>query len=222
MKFTLHSFLLLFLFSSCEFTDGNIDGKSVKEELRHRRIQRLTEGEILEKAMQIGDSIKLVGQQELMSMLSTAIAEGGPEAAIPFCKTNALPLLNQLSETYKARIRRVSHKARNPADRADSVEAIYLDGYLYNLEQKLPLEPNVQMLRQTQEVLYTAPILLSSSLCLQCHGVPEKEISTATMSLIKSSYPDDQAVGFKLNEFRGMWSIRMSRKELVLTMQKKK
>lgn len=215
-------FLIAAFFTSCEFTDGNIDGKTVKEELRHRRIQRLTEGEILEKAMQMGDEITSNAQKTLITQLSAALAKGGTEYAIPFCKLSALNILDSLGKPYQATIRRVSHKARNPIDKPDTVEAVYLDGYLYNLEQKLPLEPNVQVLRSTQEVLYTAPIMLSAPLCLQCHGNPETEINTATLALLKTNYPQDQAIGFKLNEFRGMWSITMSRKELVMSLQKKK
>lgn len=215
-------FCLAYILTACEFTDGNIDGKSVKEEIKQRKIQRLTEGEILEKAIEAGREIKTETQEALIQQLQNAITKGGKAYAMEFCNIHAIKITDSLSQRYGAVVRRVSHKPRNPEDAADSTEAMYLDGYLYNIEQGVELKENVQFLRASGEILYTAPITLASPLCLSCHGNPEKDIDAATLSKIKELYPEDQAVGFSQGDFRGMWSIRLSQKKLIIAMQPEK
>jgi hypothetical protein len=210
---------LALMLSGCEFTDGTIDGKSVKEEIKQRRIQRISEGELLEKALQTGRTIQNSVQTALQQNLKTAIEKGGVPYALAFCNVAAMPITDSLSKLYSAKVRRVSHRPRNKAHKPDSTESIYLDGYLYNVEQGLPLEENVQILRSTEEILYTAPITIASPMCLQCHGTPDKEVSKETLAQLQTLYPEDEATGFALNAFRGMWSIRMTRKSVVIALQ---
>lgn len=222
MRFILFHISCIWLVLSatgCEFTDGTIDGQAVKEEIKQRRIQRVNEGELLEKALETGKVIQAGVQSALQQQLKTAIEEGGVPHALAFCSITAIPLTDSMSKLYGAQVRRVSHKPRNSMHQPDSTEAIYLDGYLYNVEQRLPLEENVQILRATEEILYTAPIVISSPLCINCHGISGKQITEETLALLRDRYPNDQAVGFALNDFRGMWSIRMSRKALILALQ---
>lgn len=54
---------------------------------------------------------------------------------------------------------------------------------------------------------YFAPIPLNNPLCLNCHGVPGKEIKPEALKLLKKLYPKDEATGFKFGELRGMWRV---------------
>ena len=40
---------------------------------------------------------------------------------------------------------------------------------------------------------FFAPIVLANPLCLQCHGTPEKDVASDTLSAIQKLYPDDKA-----------------------------
>jgi hypothetical protein len=64
-------------------------------------------------------------------------------------------------------------------------------------------------------LLYTQPIVIENSLCLNCHGKVGETVGQDTYQLIKELYPADSATGFEKGDLRGMWSIKMARKEIV-------
>jgi hypothetical protein len=47
-------------------------------------------------------------------------------------------------------------------------------------------------------------------MCLQCHGKPNVDINEATLGQIEKLYPNDKAVGYGLNELRGIWVVEMN------------
>ena len=59
-------------------------------------------------------------------------------------------------------------------------------------------------------VAFYAPIKVQD-LCLNCHGQPGTDIKAADYDLIKKLYPEDEAVGYKSGDLRGMWSIRFEK-----------
>jgi uncharacterized protein (UPF0335 family) len=44
-------------------------------------------------------------------------------------------------------------------------------------------------------------------MCLKCHGTTDKQMERETYSKIKELYPNDKAIGYDVNEVRGIWSI---------------
>jgi hypothetical protein len=50
-------------------------------------------------------------------------------------------------------------------------------------------------------------------MCLKCHGTPGQEIQTETLKRIQQLYPNDKAIGYGVNEVRGMWSITFNTNE---------
>jgi copper chaperone CopZ len=55
-------------------------------------------------------------------------------------------------------------------------------------------------------VKFYAPIT-TNSMCLQCHGSPEKDIESKVLTALTNLYPEDKAIGYDVNEVRGIWSI---------------
>ena len=47
--------------------------------------------------------------------------------------------------------------------------------------------------------------------CLQCHGNVENQIEEETFKTIKVLYPNDQALGYDVNNVRGIWSITFNK-----------
>ena len=117
----------------------------------------------------------------------------------------------------RSEIKRTSFKIRNPANLPNDLESQILDAYAYSLENGLELTPNLQRIDQDY-ILYTRPIILDNALCLACHGKPGEEIVDTQLELLGSLYPEDKAVGYELGQLRGMWSIKLSQKELVLSL----
>jgi hypothetical protein len=57
--------------------------------------------------------------------------------------------------------------------------------------------------------------VINNAQCLNCHGTPGKEVLPENHELIKGLYPQDRATGYSMDDLRGMWSIRLSKKEII-------
>lgn len=178
-------------------------------------VKKLSDFEIVQEAMVWGDSIATEAQVQLISNLQKAIAEKGVDGAVEFCNVNATPLLNEVAEKYNVSIRRASNRYRNPADQPTEDELPLLEAYEYNAENGIKSEPNIQKIENGDILLYTKAIVIPGAFCLSCHGDPSKEIDSNTLQKIDSIYPNDKARGHQIGDLRGMWSIRIPKKEVV-------
>jgi hypothetical protein len=210
--FTYAAILFLFV-QGCD-TNKPIDREAVKEEMKSRELKKVSDSEIMEKGKEIGISIAQAAQKELQKNLLNAIQENGVEGAISFCNANALDIVKGLEDSMGVKVFRVSQKYRNPVDEPDSIEALILDAYHYNVENELKLEPSVQE-ENSETLLFTQPIVINNPLCLNCHGKIGSEITESTYDTINYFYPKDKAVNYELGQLRGMWSIRIPKKEIV-------
>lgn len=207
---------ILSLSLSCT-NDKKVDSRAIKEEIENRKIKKVTEAEIVAKVHELGDEIALKTKKALGKKLKNAIQNGGVENAISFCNLNAMPLVDSLSSKFSAEIRRVTLKARNPNNHPDNLERELLDAYAYQWKDSIPLQTNVQAL-EGSKYLFTKPILVDNTLCLGCHGTTENGLLKETLDFIKSKYPNDKATGYEIGDLRGIWSITISKKKVVLSM----
>jgi hypothetical protein len=190
--------------------------KEVFEEVnKGMEVKRITEVEIIQEAMIWGDSITNAAQAELVGNLQKAIAEGGLTGAIGFCNENAISILERMDSIHSVKIRRVTLKPRNPSDLPDQEEFPIIEAYEYNAEKNIKSDPNIQKINEGEVFLYTKPISIPNAMCLSCHGEAGKEIDKLTMEKLSELYPNDQAKGYKIGDFRGMWSVRIPKKEVV-------
>lgn len=214
MKKIVLSILSASLYFSCG-PQERVSKETFEEVNKNMEIKRLTEVEILEEAMTWGDSITTEAQRQLVSTLQKAIEENGVPGAIDFCNQQAIPILAEISTKYQVEIRRVSNSYRNPADQPNEEEKPLLEAYEYNAESGVKSDPNIQKFQSGEVLLYTKPIVIPSALCLNCHGEPGKEISKETQQKLAQLYPNDKATGHKEGDLRGMWSVRIPKKEVV-------
>ncbi|WP_226389754.1 Tll0287-like domain-containing protein [Penaeicola halotolerans] len=195
-------------------TERAIDRESLQEGMKKQEVKVLREADILQAAMEWGDEISQEAQKALLTTLQEAIASRGTVGAVEYCNVAALPLMDSLSNAYGVTVRRVSHKLRNPADAPlIEMEEILLEAYVYNEENGLKSESNLQKIDGGETLLYTKPITIGSGLCLSCHG--KDEISTETLQKINELYPNDNATGHELNSLRGMWSIKLPKSAVI-------
>ncbi len=151
--------------------------------------------------------------QSLSSKLGQAVQEGGISYALQFCNVEALPITDSLSAHHSVELRRASHRPRNPANRADSLEMKTIRSYLSQLEDQGPgrdedqkeLKPRIY--KDKEQIIYHAPIMINKGLCLNCHGSEGAQIQEKNLELIRQLYPDDEATGFEIGELRGIWSV---------------
>lgn len=142
-------------------------------------------------------------QQLLGSQLKKKIAEGGPENALEFCNINAIPLTDSISKKYQVNIKRVSDRPRNPENAANASELAVITTY------RAMLAAGEMPQGLLKDGHYYSPIV-TNAMCLQCHGTPGKELSSAVDQKIKSLYPEDKATGYGVDELRGIFSIALT------------
>jgi hypothetical protein len=103
-------------------------------------------------------------------------------------------------------MQRVSHKPRNPDNSASTGERDLINGFKARSGED---EPDMEPVSITRDGVYTfyAPIYIASPVCLQCHGVVDKDIQPEVLSVLRSRYPEDLATGFEPGEMRGLLKI---------------
>lgn len=151
-----------------------------------------------------GNRIAKISFEAISGELQKALAQGGIEHALAYCNENAMPITDSLARAHQVSIKRISNKNRNPRNKADKMEEFLIKGFGIDLSEGNDLSP--RLVTKDDSVLFYKPII-TQAMCLNCHGVPGKEISFSNDSLIQSLYPRDKAVGYQVNQLRGLWRI---------------
>ena len=154
------------------------------------------------------DKGKIIAQATAKSMLAEVgknMKEGGVVQAAPYCHAHASELTKQMAEENGVTIKRTSHKLRNLENAPNDEEQKILDDYLALIADKMALTPVVEKDKQGNVHFY-APIMLQQK-CTVCHGVKGETLKEEHYEIIKTLYPDDQAIGFADGDFRGIWHI---------------
>lgn len=159
----------------------------------------------------IGKKIATNLVTSLKGELKTAIQQEGVEKAIHLCNESALIITDSVAEksSFNVSIKRTSDRVRNPKNQADEFEQMALDLFqeLKDNGNELP-EFYIQKITVNELVQYNfyKPMLMEN-LCLMCHG-DEHVRSAGVSKMIKDLYPEDQAIGYKEGDFRGLIRIK--------------
>lgn len=148
----------------------------------------------------LGDSLK--------SALMSAMASGGPVAAIEVCQTAAPALSKTAGDAGGVTVRRTALKVRNPGNAPDDFERRVLEDFAVKIMAGTPpgaLEHAEVVTKDGVRTLrYMKPIMMADQPCSVCHGGALADDVKAKVSAL---YPDDQATGFKPGELRGAFSV---------------
>lgn len=146
---------------------------------------------------------------DLMGMLTAALADGGPDAAIAFCADSA----QARSARHQAEgvgVRRVGTRVRNPANAPDSVERAVLERFAAALAAGTPPGDTAFVVAGaggSAELRFLRPVRVAEP-CLACHGDPAA-MSSRVREVLAARYPADRAVGYRARELRGAVSVRV-------------
>ncbi len=141
-----------------------------------------------------------------MTTLQDKIAAEGPEAAIAYCRLEALPLTAQVAGEFPQikNIRRTALRVRNPGNAPDTTDRSVLEEWLASWNPASPPKPVVKEFTAddgTKELRYYRPVPVMAT-CLTCHGTGD-EIPANVRAAINRDYPEDKAVNFKDADLRG-------------------
>jgi len=159
-------------------------------------------------AAQAKTEVELAHGAELLAPfkreLKTALTEGlasSPLEAIGACRLQA-PEIAAAHSRDGVRIGRTSHRLRNPANVAPEWVAPILAAYITEASASGPRAVPLPNGRTG----YTEPIFIDAP-CLTCHG---EAIAPAIATRIEELYPDDRAVGFRLDDLRGAFWVEFA------------
>ena len=192
MRFKVIPILLLVLIFSC------------KDKPRSMEVTDIQEPNYKELGMAYAKGTQAVLGKNLMG----AIQNKGVAAAVTFCNEQAYPLTDSMATQYNAKIRRVSDKPRNADNQANAEELTYIKAFKEKLAAGDSINPIVK--EEQDKVNFYYPII-TSNLCLNCHGIPEQTIAPDVIAQLSHLYPQDKAMGYDVDEVRGLWSIVFER-----------
>lgn len=133
--------------------------------------------------------------------------EVGPDAAIDVCRHLAPEIEARIEQETGWEVRRPSLRARNPANAPDASERGVLMGYAARATAGQPPE-QLRTLRTEQrdgeEWVHFMQAVPTFDVCLVCHG---EEIAPEVGAAIRELYPEDKAVGYRVGDIRGAFSL---------------
>lgn len=140
--------------------------------------------------------------------LMGTIQKKGTIEALSFCNEQAYPLTDSMSVAQNAVIKRVTDKPRNQKNQANEKELTYINTFKNHIKNNIEPKPIVEQIDNKVKVYYP---ISTNSMCLQCHGKPNQDISNPTLRKLTLLYPQDQATGYNVNEVRSIWSITFNK-----------
>lgn len=145
----------------------------------------------------------------LKPALMNAIMDGGPTHAISVCRDTAQQLTAQIGRKLGdgISIKRTTFKYRNPANAPDQFDSLALQHYQAGDRLKEPYLQKIVAGRDTSFRYYQP--MYTSGLCLNCHG-KTAQMEGELVRTLREAYPQDRAVGYSDNEFRGVVRVKIA------------
>jgi hypothetical protein len=145
----------------------------------------------------------------LKRMLQEELVAGGFDGAVRVCAERAQAETRTYAAGTGRAIRRVSLKHRNAANTPDPFERRVLEAFEGLPAQERAGAERFEVVREGgRETLRYMRALVTTPLCLTCHG-PAERIPFAAREILTRRYPDDRAVDFAVGDVRGAISVRI-------------
>ena len=186
---------------------GRKKGMQHKKGKRMRQGQNKTAQKKQNSPQERGMQMAMATKAELGKNLMGQIQKNGTTAALQFCNLQAYPLTDSIANLNQASIKRVTDKPRNSKNQANKIELQHIKTFKKQVTSGMKVNPIVT--KTGSKVAFYYPIT-TNTMCLQCHGTPNKEVNSTTLSILKDLYPTDKATGYSENQVRGMWSIHFN------------
>lgn len=142
----------------------------------------------------------------LRSQLQARMTEGGPVAAVEFCKVEAPRIAAAMQAEHGVTLGRVpvGGRMRNPANAPGDWQAAVLADF--EARASAGEAPDTLAFAQTDGLPAGVALRMARGIpveagCLACHG---KDIAEPVRAALARHYPDDTATGFDVGDLRGL------------------
>lgn len=159
--------------------------------------------EVYSEYLQKGSEISNIAQGVLLANVGKAIQKGGTEFAVEFCNLNASSIIDSLNHQNNCDISRVSAKNRNPENAIQEETEKNIWAYFSDKSK----HSTDTIIGNGEKLVYFKPITIGMPACLKCHGIPGQNIEPSTYEMLQKLYPNDLAINYQMNDFRGFWKI---------------
>jgi hypothetical protein len=177
--------LCLWALVACEFKRA--DTSKMSNEMHARQIKHITPSQVVALANDWGGVIKNELNRDILKTLQTS------------------SVIDTLQRRYKASIKLYSAKDINNTAIDTKIREL-LDAYLYNAQNGIPQEDNLQKLQNGEVILYTSPLNFDASLSSQ-----KKTILTQ----LGQKYNIDSLAFQKKGDLVGVWGVSFNRKDII-------
>lgn len=149
----------------------------------------------------------------LVNEVAVAVSKGGAEKAIDVCHLKALPLTGEIVSGMPriTSVKRTSLRLRNPANAPDPADQLALKRVERDIEKGvLPkvLVQEIDLPGGKSEWRVYRPVGVMQQ-CVACHGPPDS-LSPGLQSRLKERYPQDQATGYAVGQWRGLIRVTVA------------
>lgn len=211
MKQPVQYLIILFvLFFAFACNEKRVDSRRFAQEMKNRQLKRVNQGAIMEESLLKGQMMVSLIDTTFKKRLQEELLKNGPTKAMQLCNINIYGIKDSLASLYHADIKRVNKGILTSGNKE---ERALFDAYLYNEEQNLPMDDNLQDMKNGF-VLYTKPIILNQQNCISCHAAGSK-----VADVLLKAYPASIVFNLKKGSLMGMWSLNMSQQEIIKRMK---
>lgn len=138
--------------------------------------------------------------RRLLEALTTALDEGGPEAAVGVCRDQA-PGIAAAVSSERVRVGRTSHRLRNP----ENAPPAWAAGIVARSAGAAANSVERHVVDAGDRLGVLAPIG-TLGLCTTCHGDADT-FPPELRATLAAEYPGDRATGFEIGDLRGwIWA----------------
>ncbi|MEJ2608495.1 MAG: DUF3365 domain-containing protein [Candidatus Thiodiazotropha sp.] len=145
---------------------------------------------------------------DLKGELKRSMKEKGPVGSITTCEKVAPHIAEAHSQTSGWSVGRTSLKVRNQDNLPDAWESAVMEEFE---TRKAAGEDPMKLLKaevveeQGKKVFRMMKAIPTGEVCLKCHG---SDIEAPVSAKLNELYPQDKAVGFKLGDLRGAFTLK--------------
>ena len=170
-------------------------------------IAQKTAGDTAQRLQKARETTSTLAER-LRLQLAGAIKSGGAVSALGLCQTISPDLVTGINDEFGFETGRTALRLRNPENAPDEWELKVLQLFQSQIAAggdpaKLEFSETVTTAEGDKLFRFMKPIM-TGEMCLTCHG---SDVKPDVKAEITRYYPEDKAVGFKLGELRGAFSL---------------
>jgi hypothetical protein len=147
---------------------------------------------------------------KLKAALGAAMQARGPEGALDVCNKQAPAIATEVSQGSGWSVARTSLKPRNAASAPDAYERKIMEAFNARIakgEKAADLVSAEVVEENGAKTFRFIKAIPTGEICMTCHG---DTVDPGLKQKILALYPEDQAIGFRQGDMRGVFTLKKS------------